>query len=149
MTEELSRTSALASRHTAGWLEGGLTMGYEKFVMDLDQSGAMLRMVAGLPVADEDFGRCAYAQAGPGENFLSTDHTMRHFETANYEPGVPEAGPFETWDEQGRLSAQERARGRWKEMLAQYEPPEMDGAVVRELDAYVDTRKSEMTDAWH
>src|SRR5450759_784349 len=27
--------------HTAGWLEGGLAMGYEKFVMDADQAGMM------------------------------------------------------------------------------------------------------------
>ena len=25
--------------HTAGWLEGGLAMGYEKFVLDNDQLG--------------------------------------------------------------------------------------------------------------
>src|SRR5580700_6756141 len=27
--------------HVAGWLEGGLSMGYEKFVMDVDQAGMM------------------------------------------------------------------------------------------------------------
>ena len=39
--------------HAAGWLEGGLTMGYEKFVMDLDQCGMMrgLRQGRG-PVAE-------------------------------------------------------------------------------------------------
>ena len=26
--------------HSAGWLEGGLAMGYEKFMMDLDLCGA-------------------------------------------------------------------------------------------------------------
>ncbi|GIT72030.1 MAG: hypothetical protein Ct9H300mP28_18440 [Pseudomonadota bacterium] len=25
--------------HTAGWLEGGLVMSYDKFIMDLDQAG--------------------------------------------------------------------------------------------------------------
>ena len=25
--------------HTAGWLEGGLAMGYEKFILDADQAG--------------------------------------------------------------------------------------------------------------
>ena len=28
--------------HTAGWLEGGLAMGYEKFIMDADQAGICL-----------------------------------------------------------------------------------------------------------
>lgn len=30
-------------------------MGYEKVVMDLDHCGAMLRMVAGMPVSDDTF----------------------------------------------------------------------------------------------
>ena len=33
--------------HTAGWLEGGLAMGYEKFVMDVDQAGMMHTLLAG------------------------------------------------------------------------------------------------------
>ncbi len=32
----------------AGWLEGGLTIGYEKFVMDADHLGMLHRMLAGL-----------------------------------------------------------------------------------------------------
>ncbi|NNE22747.1 MAG: trimethylamine methyltransferase family protein, partial [Rhizobiales bacterium] len=39
--------------HAAGWLEGGLTMGYEKFVMDLDHCGMMLQMIAGLTIDDD------------------------------------------------------------------------------------------------
>jgi len=39
--------------HAAGWLEGGLTIGYEKFAADLDHTGMMLRMMAGLEVTDE------------------------------------------------------------------------------------------------
>ena len=32
----------------AGWLEGGVTIGYEKFVMDADRCGALHRFVKGL-----------------------------------------------------------------------------------------------------
>ena len=37
--------------HAAGWLEGGLTMGYEKFVMDLDHCGMMMRQPCFVPAA--------------------------------------------------------------------------------------------------
>ena len=33
--------------HTAGWLEGGLAMGYEKFVLDHDQCGMLARVREG------------------------------------------------------------------------------------------------------
>lgn len=32
--------------HAARWLEGGLIMPYEKFVMDLDLRGGMLHLIA-------------------------------------------------------------------------------------------------------
>jgi trimethylamine---corrinoid protein Co-methyltransferase len=38
--------------HTAGWLEGGLSMGYEKFVMDADQAGMMHTLLAGVDLSE-------------------------------------------------------------------------------------------------
>ena len=70
--------------HSAGWLEGGLVMSYEKFIMDLDQCGAMMTVLQGFGTDEEAFGRDAYDETGPGENFLSTRHTLRHYQTANF-----------------------------------------------------------------
>ena len=135
--------------HAAGWLEGGLTMGYEKFVMDLDACGAILKMVGGMEVTEETLSKPSYSQAGPGQNFLSTDHTMAHFADANFEPDIAEPGPFETWSEQGRQTAEERAYHRWKEMLASYEAPPMEPAIRAELDAFVSERKAGLEDEWY
>ncbi|MGH8316000.1 MAG: trimethylamine methyltransferase family protein, partial [Steroidobacterales bacterium] len=38
--------------HTAGWLEGGLSMGYEKFVMDVDQAGMMHTLLEGIDLSE-------------------------------------------------------------------------------------------------
>jgi len=135
--------------HAAGWLEGGLVMSYEKFIMDLDHCGAMLKMLQGFDTGDEDFGRDAYHEAGPGENFLSTGHTLRHYVTANFEPQVPEGGPFETWDENGRLTADQRATARWQKMLSEYEPPEMPSSTRAALDHFVAERKAALPDEWY
>ncbi|MDA7965806.1 trimethylamine methyltransferase family protein [Ruegeria sp.] len=135
--------------HAAGWLEGGLVMSYEKFVMDLDHCGAMLKMLQGFDTDDEAFGRDAYAEAGPGENFLSTGHTLRHYTTANFEPQVPEAGPFETWDENGRQTADQRAAARWRQMLLDYQPPEMNSSTRTALNDFVAEHKAAMPDEWY
>ncbi|UWQ60543.1 trimethylamine methyltransferase family protein [Leisingera caerulea] len=135
--------------HAAGWLEGGLVMSYEKFVMDLDHCGAMLKMLQGFGTDDEAFGRDAYAEAGPGENFLSTSHTLRHYTTANFEPQVPEGGPFETWNENGRQTADQRAAARWRQMLTEYQPPEMPAAIRTALNDFVAERKAAMPDEWY
>ena len=41
--------------HAAGWLEGGLTVGYEKFILDADQCGMMGVFVEGIDEALQEF----------------------------------------------------------------------------------------------
>ena len=38
--------------HTAGWLEGGLVMSYEKFVMDADQAGMLEVFASGVDFSE-------------------------------------------------------------------------------------------------
>ncbi|WP_457935453.1 trimethylamine methyltransferase family protein [Mesorhizobium sp. 10J20-29] len=135
--------------HAAGWLEGGLTMGYEKFVMDLDHCGAMLRLVAGMPVSDDTLTRESYFEAGPGINFLSTRHTMQNFATANFMPDIAEAGPYEMWVENGSRTAEQRANDRWKSMLEDYQAPPIDPAAEAALRAFIADRKCAMADEWY
>ena len=135
--------------HSAGWLEGGLTMGYEKFAMDLDASGAMLRMVTGMAVNEDTLTRASYREAGPGVNFLSTAHTIQHFASANFIPDIADAGPYETWVERGRPTVVERANDRWKEMLAGYVAPPIAPQVAASLQEFVARRKAELPDEWY
>ncbi len=135
--------------HAAGWLEGGLTTGYEKFVMDLDRCGMLHRQLAGLTIDDNELAAEAYREAGPGGSYLSTAHTLANFETANYESTLCDTSSFEQWTEEGSLDMQQRANKRWKAMLADYEPPPMNSTVEQELKAFMDERKSSMPDAWY
>ena len=124
-------------------------MSYEKFIMDVDHCGAMLTMLQGFDVTEEAFGRDAYHETGPGQNFLSTQHTLRHFATANFQPDIPEAGPFETWSENGCLTADQRATARWKQMLTDYKQPTMDENTLAALNEFVATCKASMPDEWY
>ena len=135
--------------HAAGWLEGGLTMGYEKFVMDLDRCGMIHRLLAGLAMDEDQLAAGAYRQAGPGQAYLSTDHTMAHFETANYESVLADTRSYEQWTEDGGLDAQQRANAVWKQMLADYRPPPLDESVDQELRAFMAERKDAMPDSWY
>jgi len=135
--------------HAAGWLEGGLTMSYEKFIMDLDNCGAMMKMMQGIVVDDETLSQASYRETGPGDNFLSTSHTMKHFSDANYESLLPDAGPYETWAEKGSLTAEHRANGVYKAMLASYIMPPMEDAIDAALNEFIEERKSSIPDEWY
>ena len=135
--------------HAVGWLEGGLTMSYEKFILDLDNCGALLRLIQGMEVSDATLTKESYYEAGPGENFLSTSHTLANYTTANYEPMLPDSGPFETWKENGSLSSADQANRIWKRMLSDYEQPTMDQSIKSQLEKFVTSRKEELPDEWY
>ena len=135
--------------HAAGWLEGGLTIGYEKFAMDLDHCGMMLRMLGGLAIDDDGLAADAYREAGPGETFLGTAHTLAHFEAANYLSDLADTASYEQWVEAGRQDLEQRASRRWKEMLADCRAPPLDPAIDKALQDFMARKKSALPDQWH
>ncbi len=135
--------------HAAGWLEGGLTIGYEKFVMDLDHCGMMLRLMAGLTVDEDALAAEAYREAGPGQAFLGTAHTLAHVETANYQSSLADTASFEQWSELGRQDMEQRATRLWQEMLAGSQAPPLDAGVEEALQDFMARRKAALPDRWH
>ena len=98
--------------HTAGWLEGGLAMGYEKFVMDADQAGMMHTLLAGVDLSENGQALEAIREVGPGKHFLGCAHTLANFETAFYRSPLADNNSFEQWEAegaQGHDGARERA----------------------------------------
>ena len=135
--------------HAAGWLEGGLTMSFEKFVMDVDNCGAMLRLFQGMAVAEDSLAKEAYLEVAPGGNFLSCSHTMKHYKNANYESLLPDTGPFETWQESGGPSSAERAHAVYQHMLADYAAPALSSSLDETIDLFIAERKDAQPDAWY
>jgi trimethylamine--corrinoid protein Co-methyltransferase len=135
--------------HAAGWLESGLTMGYEKFVMDLDHCGMMHRMLGALTVDADGLASESYREAGPGETFLGTAHTLAHCEHANYLSDLADTRSYEAWLEDGRRDLEQRAGSHWKRMLADYQAPPLDPAIDEALQDFMARKKSALPDVWH
>ena len=133
--------------HTAGWLEGGLAMGYEKFIMDADQAGMIQRFLQGVDLSENGQALDAIREVGPGSHFLGCAHTQANFQTAFYRSGIADNNSFEQWESEGSLDAAQRANKIWKRMLDEYEAPPLDPAIDEALLAYLEQRKSSMPDA--
>ena len=132
--------------HVAGWLEGGLAMGYEKFVMDADQAQMMQVFLGGIDLSENAQGLDAIREVGPGSHFLGSAHTRANFETAFYRSPVADNNSFEQWESEGGLDAAARANRLWKDMLARYEPPPIDEGVDEALRAFIAERKASQPD---
>jgi trimethylamine--corrinoid protein Co-methyltransferase len=134
--------------HSAGWLEGGLAIGYEKFVLDCDQLGMMMTFGKGLDITENGQAMSAMRENEPGNHFLGTAHTLANFETAFYRSDTADNNSYEQWVDDGSLDASQRANRLWKERLASYQPPALDDAIDAELQEYIAKRKAVLPDTF-
>jgi trimethylamine--corrinoid protein Co-methyltransferase len=132
--------------HAAGWLEGGLSASYEKFVMDFDQLGAMHALAKGIDLSVNGQAMEAFIQVEPGGHFLGCAHTQANFETAFYRSNIADNNSVEQWTEEGSKDAATRANALWKKMLDGYVPPPMDPSLDEALREYVERKKASMPD---
>ncbi len=132
--------------HTAGWLEGGLVMSYEKFMMDVDQANMLAVLLKGVDLSENGQAMDALREIGPGAHFLGATHTQANFEQAFYRSTMADNNSFEQWQADGALSAEARANEQWKARLANFEAPTLDAAIDEALNDYMDRRKAEFAD---
>jgi trimethylamine--corrinoid protein Co-methyltransferase len=132
--------------HSAGWLEAGLVMSYEKFVMDVDQCGGFHALARGLALDDNGFALSAFREIGPGRHYLGAAHTMANYETAFHEFELADNNSFEQWSAEGGIDQRQRAHARWQALLAAYEPPPIDAAVDEALREFIARRKQALPD---
>jgi trimethylamine--corrinoid protein Co-methyltransferase len=133
--------------HSAGWLEGGLAMGYEKFIIDADQCGMMQTFLAGVDLSENGQALDAIREVGPGKHFLGCSHTQANFENAFYRSSVVDNNSFEQWESEGSLDTAQRANKIWKKMLREYQAPPLEPAVEEALEDYIKRRKSAFPDS--
>jgi trimethylamine--corrinoid protein Co-methyltransferase len=133
--------------HAAGWLEGGLAMGYEKFVLDLDQCGQMHELVKGMDLSPNGQALDAIVENGPGQHFLGTAHTLANFETAFYRSTIADNNSYEQWESEGSKDAMQRANAIWKRTLDEYEAPAIDEAADEQLRAWIERKKASFPDS--
>ncbi|MDX1689669.1 MAG: trimethylamine methyltransferase family protein [Acidimicrobiia bacterium] len=149
----ISSFSSLLSKpnfvlHAAGWMENGLTTSYEKFALDLELLGVLLRMAEGVPWGPEEWAFDAVLEeVPPGGHHLGTAHTLGRFRTAFHRPDLFDYDSFETWNAAGAASAEERAARAWRDLLDRWEDPGLDEAVDEELHDYMERRRREIDPA--
>ncbi|EPX87628.1 Trimethylamine:corrinoid methyltransferase [Rubellimicrobium thermophilum DSM 16684] len=135
--------------HAAGFLDGLLSMSYEKFVLDADLCGALHAYLAGVTVDDSHLAVEAFAEVGPGNHFFGCSHTLAHYQSAFWDSETADNDPFEKWEAGGALDAARRAHAIWKRRLRDFEPPPIDAGLSEALADFVARRKASMEDMWY
>ena len=132
--------------HSAGWLEGGLVAGFEKFIVDIEILRMLQEEFTPLEIDEASLAYDAHVEVGQGGHFLGAAHTLERFRDCFYRPLLSSTENFERWKRLGARDATERAGEIWRATLEEYEQPPLDEEVRAELEAYVTRRRAELGD---
>jgi trimethylamine--corrinoid protein Co-methyltransferase len=129
--------------HAAGWMEGGLSVSFEKLITDIEALQTVAELFQPVSGSDAEIGFDAIADVQPGGHFFSTAHTMERYRTAFYQPLVADLTNFGSWTEAGSKTANERANMIWKRALDHYQPIAGAEEIAGVLDPFIARRKAE------
>ncbi|MEZ5780980.1 MAG: trimethylamine methyltransferase family protein [Rhizobiaceae bacterium] len=134
--------------HSAGWLEGGLASGYDKFMMDIDQLGMQQKFCEGVDLSENGQAMDAIRQVGPGSHYLGCDHTQANFQSAFYRSSIADNNSYEQWLAEGEKRADQRANELARRWLETYEAPPLDPGIDDGLLDFIAKKKESMPDAF-
>ncbi|KUJ80342.1 trimethylamine methyltransferase [Ruegeria marisrubri] len=130
--------------HSAGWLEGGLTVSFEKLVCDAEVLNMVAELCAGAQAGRAEIGfDTALREVEPGGHFFATSQTMERYTTEFYEPHLHDYANFGTWAERGSVDANHRATAVWRDILANFEPPAQDQPGLDAMRDFIARRTAE------
>ena len=102
----------------AGLMEFAMTASYEKYVIDNEILGMVMRAVEGIKVDDDTMAFDLIKQTGPGGNFVAARHTRHFMRSEHYQPSLSDRNSQEEWLSKGGKETWERASEIVKELLA-------------------------------
>ncbi|MDG1737953.1 MAG: trimethylamine methyltransferase family protein [Paracoccaceae bacterium] len=124
--------------HSAGWLEGGLTVSLEKLITDVEVLNMVAELCAGQQATADEIGfDNALSHVDPSGHFFATPQTMERYNTEFYEPIVHDYANIGTWTERGAKDANARATDVWQNIVASDTGVEIDGDKLEALQAYI------------
>jgi trimethylamine--corrinoid protein Co-methyltransferase len=118
--------------HDIGYVESGMTCSYEMIVICDEIIGVVRRLLGGLELTPETLALEVIDEVGPGGDFLSTDHTLRHYKECWY-PNVFDRFSYQSWAEAGRPEAIARARQAARDVIANHRPEPLSEATLETL----------------
>ena len=130
--------------HSAGWLEGGLSVSYEKIVTDVEVLNMVAELCAGRKAGADEVGFAnALSHVAPSGHFFASPQTMERYNTEFYEPIVHDYANFGTWTDRGAMDATTRATAVWEDILKADVRPKVDADRLMALRGFIERRTAD------
>jgi len=125
----------------AGMMEFAMTACYEKFVIDNEILGMVMRAVSGIRVSDETLAFDLIKEVGPGGNFVAARHTRRFMRREHYRPTLSDQNSREEWEAKGGKAIWQKAGEKARRLIAEpkyHLPAAVRERILSEINGIVD-----------
>ena len=120
--------------HAAGMLESMIAVAYEQYVIDDEIIAMSCKVLKGIDVDREHLALEVIDSVGPGGNFMTSDHTLKHIRTEYLcGNGITDRKSRDLWSEEGSQDARTRAREIAKKILAEKETLYISDEIDRDI----------------
>ena len=118
-----------------------MTACYEKFVIDNEILGMVMRAVSGIKVNDSTLAFDLIKEVGSGGNFVAARHTRRFMRREHYQPSLSDRNSREEWEAKGGKAVWQKAGEKAKRIIAEHKyhlPTAVRQQILSEIEGIVD-----------
>jgi trimethylamine--corrinoid protein Co-methyltransferase len=127
--------------HDVGFMDSGMQGSLQLQVIANDTIGWLRAATAGVLVNEETLALGVVDELGPAGDYLSHDHTLRHFREPFYSK-LADKGTYSQWMEQGATTMEERAAKQVDKILQGHEPELLPTDIQRDIHAIVEREQA-------
>jgi len=106
----------------AGMLDSGNSISYEQFIIDNEILGMVHRLIDGVDVDQETLAVDTIENVGPGGNYITEEHTVKHMFRQFFYPSLAVRMNFDRWQEQDEPTPLTNAHEVARTWLEEVEP---------------------------
>jgi trimethylamine--corrinoid protein Co-methyltransferase len=119
--------------HDVGYLATGLVSSYEMVIMANEMIGMIKKIMQSLNINSETLAEEVIHQVGPGGEYLTHDHTLKHFRQELWFPEFINRDNLNQWQENGRPQLIQRLNKKAKEILHKHKPTPLPADVLKRI----------------
>jgi trimethylamine--corrinoid protein Co-methyltransferase len=119
--------------HDVGYLEGGMCNSIEQIVICDELINYTKQFMRGLEINDDTLALDLIHETGPDGNYLSTDHTLKHYKEDWY-PKLFDRRNYDDWKARGGKTLRQRAQEKALKILETHKPEPLPAEVQKQLD---------------
>ncbi len=119
--------------HDVGYLEGGMCNSIEQIVICDELINYTKHFMRGLEINDETLALDLIEEIGPDGNYLSTEHTLKHYKQDWY-PKLFDRRNYDDWKARGEKTLRQRAQEKALKILETHKPEPLPADIQKQLD---------------